>query len=76
MDSNEFKLKKEEVAEKLDSLRKAYDELTKMTSPQHWRGTGYHVMELQKMERELPSLTEISKDELDMEWVQKALKQV
>jgi len=76
MDSEEYKLKKEEVTEKLHSLMVAYDELMKMTSPQHWRGSGHYTMELQKMEKELHYLKEITKDELDMDWVQQALKQV
>ena len=76
MDSNEFKLKKEDVVNKIDDLLKSYDELSKITSPQHWRTTGHHAMELQKMKGELEHTTEITKDELDTEWVQQALKQV
>jgi len=76
MDSEEYKLKKEEVAKNLRALLVSYDELMKMTSPQHWRVSGHYNMELQKMEKELQYISEISEDELDMNWVQQALKQV
>ena len=76
MNSQEFNAKKEEVADKIKSLIVSYGELMKLTSPQHWRVSGHYTMELQKMERELQHIAEISKDELDIDWVKEALKQV
>jgi hypothetical protein len=76
MNSQEYNAKRDEVAEKLGALQKSFDELIKMTSPTWWRLTGTHFMELERMGKDLERLTEISKSELDNDWVKEALKQV
>ena len=75
MDSNEYKTKKEEVANKIDDLLKSYDELSKMISPKHWRTSGSHFGELKRMKENLNNFTEITPKELDTEWVREAINQ-
>jgi DNA-binding ferritin-like protein len=55
-----------EALEKLEDFKKTYDELTKVTSPKHWRLTGHHFCHIREMEVDIKErFTEISPEEFE-----------
>ena len=69
-----FEVNKQVFLVKLEALKKDFEELTKQVSPVHWRNTGTQFSNIKKMEHDVSNYTEITKKDLEIEWVREALK--
>jgi len=55
-----FEEKKKEILLEIENLKKKYDDFTKEVSPDHWRTTGHHFGELNKMLEDIPRMKKIT----------------
>lgn len=64
-----FETIKKELVESFSKVLDIYEDFVDDVSPKHWRRTGHHITELKKMISEIDSLTPITKEEEELEWV-------
>lgn len=70
-----FEEQKRVVLSKLEELNKEFDTFTRNVSPKHWRGTGSHFHNLRKLAEDIPSYTELTKEERNNPTIQKLLNE-
>ena len=73
MEKPNFEADKQLLLIKIEALKKEYNAFTKQVAPCHWRTTGTHYSNLNKMEHDVKVFTEITKEDLSIDWVRKEL---
>lgn len=73
MEKPNFEADKQLLLIKIEALKKEFGEFTKQVAPKHWRTTGTLYANLNKMEHDVKEFTEISKEDLAVDWVRAAL---
>ena len=58
---------------KLEEFREEYEKFSKKVSPKHWRITGTHFSNLEKMKEDIINFTEISDEEKEIPWIKNQL---
>ena len=70
----DFNLKKIALASKFKALQKEYHEFLREVSPNQWRSAGEIVGQLNDAAISVQSLTQITKEEKEINWVKKELE--
>ncbi len=68
-----YEQEKATLLAKIKELEELYLKFTTRTSPTYWRTTGSHFSELRAMKKDIPKFTEMTKEELESDWVKEAL---
>lgn len=66
---DDFEIGKKELMIKINEVLDIYNDFVDDVSPKHWRRTGHHITELNKMLDEISTLTAITKEESEIDWV-------
>jgi hypothetical protein len=74
MSKADFLIKRNKIVDKLESVRKEYEEFLNDVSPKHWRSGGTFNADLKEMFIKIQSFEEITDAEKEIDWVKKALK--
>ena len=66
---DDFEIGKKELMIKINEVLDIYNDFVDDVSPKHWRRTGHHITELNKMLDEISTFTAITKEESEIDWV-------
>ena len=73
MSSINFLIKRNKIVDKLEKVRKEYEEFLNEVSPRHWRSGGSFNTQLKEMFIKIQDFQEITDEEKQNDWVKDAI---
>ena len=71
--NTEFLIKRNKIVDKLEKVRKEYEEFLSEVSPKYWRSGGFFNQQLKEMFIKIQDYQEITEEEKQIDWVKDEL---